>query len=167
MEMSSQVMGNLTTVLLVLAIVVGIPVIFFNMRRAKRGGNTSAEIMTAKETGKSVLYFRAEKLTLNGRDVSESPMIGLKLEKWIALNPGPYDSSGTFNIRDEEGNHIDTFTDAELSFTLKPGKEYLLGVFEFDPEIPSTSESFSMLVPHETYSFQGPSKNYAVVCVAC
>jgi hypothetical protein len=123
---------------------------------------TRAEIAEAKKAGKSVLYFNASVLTLNGRDVSEFQLVKANKERGVLVGPGKYDSVGTFTIHDNDGKRIATFTDAELSFTLQSGNEYELGVFMFDPEIMHSAVSHRQLGP--SGSGQGI---LALACVLC
>jgi hypothetical protein len=135
---------------------------FFYRRAVLIARKTRAEIAEAKASGKSVLYFTATQLTLNGVDKSDLPQVKANRDCGVLIGPGPYDAVGTFTIHDDEGKLIATFTDATLSFTLKSGKDYELGVFLFDPEILSSAVSHRQLGP--SGSGQGI---LALACVEC
>lgn len=135
---------------------------YFYRRAVLRARKARAEIAAAKASGKCVLYCAASRLTLNGEESEDRPQVAANKERGLIMDPGHYDSVGTFAIRDDDGKLIATFTDAELSFTLKAGREYELGVFLFDPEILGLAVSHRQLGP--SGSGQGI---LALACVAC
>ncbi|MDR3153933.1 MAG: hypothetical protein LBW85_06615 [Deltaproteobacteria bacterium] len=131
-------------------------------RAVKRARKTKADIKAALAAGKSLLYSSAAELRLNGEGVEGRPGVSVRRERGLFLDPGPYESIGTYTIRDDEGKLIATFSDAELKFSLKGGKEYELGVFLFDAEILGHAVAHRQLGP--SGSGQGI---LALACVAC
>jgi hypothetical protein len=135
---------------------------FFYFRARTSAREARAAIREALNAGKSVLYCNAAELTLNGEDVSALPQVAARKERGIILDPGSVESVGTFAIRDDEGKLIATFSDAELGFTLKAGREYELGVYLFDTEI------LGAAVAHRQLGPSGSGQGFlALACVAC
>lgn len=137
-------------------------VAFVYRRAVLKARKIKAEIAAAKASGKSVLYFKASELVLNGKDVSGFPQVKANKDRGVLVEPGRYDAVGTFSIRDDAGKPLATFTDAELSFSLKSGKDYELGVYLFYPEI--LSSEVSRRQPGPSVSGQGI---LALACVVC
>jgi hypothetical protein len=154
-------MGSLAAALAA-AIVMAGAAAFLYLRAVRRARAVRAEIAAALASGKCLLYFNASSLALNGEDVSGLRQIRARGERGILTEPGEYDSVGTYAIRDDEGKLIATFADAELSFTLKAGREYEVGVYLFDSGILSTAVAHRQLGP--SGSGQGM---LALACVAC
>jgi hypothetical protein len=129
------------------AALIAAAVLFFYFRAVKAARKARAEIKAGLGEGKCVLFFNATKLTLNGLDVSGMRLVGTRRERGVLLDPGRYDCVGTFSARDDDGKPIATFSGAALAFTLKPAKQYELGIYLFDTEIQGSAEAFLQLGP--------------------
>ncbi|MDR2613495.1 MAG: hypothetical protein LBG06_12000 [Deltaproteobacteria bacterium] len=153
---------SITIAVAAAAIAIAVTALLLFSRSVKRARRARAEISAALGAGKCMLYFSATSLKLNGEAVPDSRRMTAGRQCGIVVEPGHYESVGTYVIRDDEGKLIATFTEAELGFTLKAGREYGLGVFLFDTEILSQAVSHRQLGP--SGSGQGI---LALACVAC
>ncbi|MDR2436637.1 MAG: hypothetical protein LBD17_00985 [Endomicrobium sp.] len=135
-----------------------IAIIIYNLaKRSKKASQFRQLAKEAKQNGKVVLFSLAKELTLNNKPIEDFPGIDIGGEIGIIIEPGTYNSLGTYTEVDGRGKLLNTFKDKRLKFTLEPGLEYEIGLYILSEEVLSMSVSYNKLEP------QGKSDDVRVI----
>jgi hypothetical protein len=119
-----------------------------------------SKIQNALKSGNAVLFTTASKLSLNGKDISEFTSVVTSNETAIILEPGSYDTLGSYPQFGSNGKLIKTFDDLKLTFTAKSGQEYEMGIYHFAPTLMAVSASFRLISQPE-----GEREEIALACI--
>ncbi|MDR2349356.1 MAG: hypothetical protein LBF41_01855 [Deltaproteobacteria bacterium] len=144
--------------------------VFFTVRYVRlrrKADSLRAKADAALLKGRSVVYTFARDLSFTRRgktmviDFSERPKIDVHNEMPIILDPGTYQTVGTYPIVSSVLKIRDFVRDVPLEIRLSPGKEYELGIFAHHEEM------MDMVVSHLVLDFPLPIKTNETLVLAC